>query len=80
MKEIRSEKDLGTELLVYNKATDEIHVLNTSAKLIYSLYKKGKSLEKIQQELEKKFNVQPGQNIKIQIKRFLKELKNNLPE
>ena len=69
-----SRQDLGSELMVYDKEKDNVHVLNETAKVILQLAEKGHSLNDIEKELKKRFSINSNQDVKGDIKRVIKEL------
>lgn len=68
------EKDLGSELMLYDPERDEVHVLNASAQLIYKLYCQGGSLEEIEQVLRQTYRIRDELDIRATIEECLTEL------
>jgi hypothetical protein len=69
------EKEIGSKIMLYDPERDEIHILNPTARLIYTLSKGGKNLEEIAQAIRGTFKLQENQNLEESIQECLAELK-----
>ena len=52
------EKEMKSELMLYDSIRDEVHVLNPTAMLVYRLKKKGKALEEIEAAVRRAFKTE----------------------
>lgn len=68
-------KEVGSDLMLYDTEQDEVHVLNTTARLVYDFYKKGRSLTEIEQEVQKSFRVDDRHDLHGDALRCLEELR-----
>ncbi|CAN2039611.1 PqqD family protein [Candidatus Magnetomoraceae bacterium gMMP-15] len=68
-------KELKDEFMVYDMDEDELHVLNQSARLVYKLYKEGKTASEIEKQIRKNFSVREDRDVCKDIQRCLDELK-----
>jgi len=68
-------KDMDSELMLYETEKDSVHVLNSTARVVYELYKKGMEPTEIEQEMRKDFQVDSGQNLQGDVVRCLEELR-----
>ena len=68
-------KELESELMLYETEKDSVHLLNPTARLVYNLYKKGKNLMEIEQEMQKNFHVDDSRNLRGDLLRCLEELR-----
>ena len=67
-------KELESELMLYETEKDSVHVLNPTARLVYVLYKKGRNVAKIEQEIRKSFRVD-NQDLRGDVLIYLEELR-----
>jgi len=67
-------KELESELMLYETEKDSVHVLNPTARLVYVLYKKGRNVAKIEQEIRKSFRVD-NQDLRGDVLICLEELR-----
>ncbi len=56
-------KQVDSDLILYNPELDEVHTLNATAKVIFELICKGKSLGDIEKELASRFSFEEGHDI-----------------
>jgi hypothetical protein len=68
-------KELESELMLHDIEKDEVHVLNLTARLIYKLYRKGKGLTEIAQEVGRRFQLEKEQDVQRDVQQCLEELK-----
>jgi len=68
-------KELESELMLYETEKDSVHLLNPTARLVYDLYKKGKDLMEIEQEMQKNFQVDDSRNLRGDLLRCLEEFR-----
>jgi len=68
-------KELDNELMLYDSETDNVHVLNPTARHIYEEYRKGKALHEIEQSLRKSFRISGSTDISADIESYLSEMK-----
>jgi tRNA pseudouridine-54 N-methylase len=68
-------KELESELMLYETEKDSVHLLNPTARLVYDLYKKGKDLMEIEQEMQKNFQVDDSHDLRGDLLRCLEELR-----
>ncbi|PXF56238.1 MAG: hypothetical protein C4B58_14245 [Deltaproteobacteria bacterium] len=68
-------KELESELMLYETEKDSVHLLNPTARLVYDLYKKGRDLTEIEQEMQKNFQVDDSRNLRSDLLRCLEELR-----
>jgi hypothetical protein len=52
------EKEVGSDLMLYDPELDEVHILNATAATVYRLHKAGKPREDIETELLRAFRLQ----------------------
>ncbi len=67
-------KEMEKELMLYDRETDEVHILSPVARLIYKMYKDGNTISEIEAEIPKKFYVSGDVDIKTDILKCLDEL------
>jgi len=67
-------KDLGNELMLYDTDSDELHVFNSSARMIYQMLEQGKTDEEIKTELKKNFKIDESVDINNDIKKYKLEI------
>ena len=68
-------KELGGDLMLYDAARDEVHILNGTARLIYELHEKGKDIAQIAELIKSSFRVEDTGRIEQDIRRSIDELK-----
>lgn len=68
------EKDLKSELMLYDQAEDAVHILNPSARLIYMMKKAGKDISEIEDHIRKTFCIEEGWDSRGDVQRCLEEL------
>lgn len=66
--------DLESEGLLYNTKSDEVHILNKTARLIYRLKRDGKNNIEIEKTVRKTFKIDVDQNIDSDIRKCLNDL------
>ena len=71
------EKKVNSEFMLYNSETGDISVLNSTAKLIYSLYRQNRSVAEIEAAIRQKFSLNADQDISYDIQACIDELKKN---
>jgi len=68
-------KDIGEEgVMIYDQKRDEVHFLNPTAYLIWTLSKENKSLPEIEKTLRERFHTEGGKNISLDVEACLREL------
>ncbi|MEW6366677.1 MAG: PqqD family protein [Acidobacteriota bacterium] len=50
-------REIGSELLLYDAETDEVHVLNATARLVYELHQMGSTPAQIGEVLRSRFSL-----------------------
>lgn len=69
-------RDIGEEgVMVYDQKRDEVHFLNPTAYLIWTLSKENKSSNEIEKTLRDKYHPKGQRDISLDIKACLKELR-----
>jgi len=68
-------KESGDDLMLYDIQKDTIHVLNPTARLIYNLFKEGKSLSEIEIVIRKNFQYDESHDLMNDIKICLDDLR-----
>ena len=68
------EKELESELMLYDSEEDAVHILNPSARIIYRMKKQGKDLSEIEDRLRETFRLEECQDSRGDILRCLEEL------
>ena len=69
------EKELKSELMLYDTEKDEVHVLNPAARLVFKLAGQGKSPHEMAQEMQRNFQVNSGQDLHADVIECLEELR-----
>ncbi len=69
------QKEMESELMLYDTEADAIHVLNKTARRIYELSMNAASMDEIETCLRREFEGEPMGDIKQDIRLCLKELK-----
>ncbi len=69
------EKEVGSELLLYDPDLDEVYILNATARLVYKLHKEGKNLAEIEQQMKGFFRVEEGVNLFGDLQQCLAKLR-----
>lgn len=67
-------KEQESELMLYDTEEDAVHVLNPTARLVYHLHKKGKTLTEIEQEMRNSFQVDDSLDLRGDVMRCVEEL------
>ena len=67
------EKELASEMMLYDSIKDEIHILNDTARLMYKLYKEGKNNIEIEQAIRKSFTIDASIDLTSDVKRCIDE-------
>ena len=67
------EKELASEMMLYDSVKDEIHILNDTACLMYKLYKEGKNSIEIEQAIRQSFTIDETVDLTSDIKGCLDE-------
>jgi len=62
--------DLTDEYVVYDMAHQQVHVLNKTAKHIHRLLAEGKTVEEIEGEIRKAFDVGAAADVKADVNRI----------
>lgn len=75
MKENIIPTEFDEELILYDTERDEVHVLNSTARLIYKLLEEGKSPSQIEQIVAASFEKATGQSVRQDIDDCLEELR-----
>jgi len=65
----------GGELTVYDGNADTVHVLNATGAFILETHRAGKTVAEIETMLKDAFSLDPGKDLKPEIRRFLGDLK-----
>jgi hypothetical protein len=68
------EKEVGADLLLYDPEVDEVHILNTTARLVYKLRSQGKSLPEIEQHITERLDTKGAENLQQEIRQCLADL------
>ncbi|MEA2014577.1 MAG: PqqD family protein [Thermodesulfobacteriota bacterium] len=68
-------KEVGLDLMLYDTEQDEVHVLNPTARLVYELYKKGRTMAEIEQEIRKSFQADDRHDLHGDVLRCSGELR-----
>jgi hypothetical protein len=69
-------RDIGEEgAMVYDQKRDEVHFLNPTAYLIWTLSKEKKSSIEIEKTLGEKYHTQGQKDVSLDVKACLKELR-----
>jgi hypothetical protein len=56
-------KELDSELMLYDPDRDAVHVLNSTALLVYKLFSEGKEPKEIEREVRRRFAVDQNEEI-----------------
>ena len=67
------EKELTSEMMLYDSIKDEIHILNDTARLMYKLYKEGKNNIEIEQAIRQSFSIDESVDLTSDIQQCLDE-------
>ncbi|MBF0449935.1 MAG: PqqD family protein [Candidatus Magnetomorum sp.] len=68
-------QELNDELMLYKTDSEEIHVLNPTARRIYDLYQQGKTTDEIISILNKTFQIHETHPLKEDIETCIAQLK-----
>ena len=69
------EKELKSDMILYDSEQDDVHMLNATARSVYTLYKEGKDITGIEKEIRGTFQLEDDLDIHEHIKKCLEELK-----
>lgn len=67
------EKELASEMMLYDSIKDEIHILNDTARWMYKLYKEGKNNIEIEQAIRQSFTIDTSIDLTSDVKRCIDE-------
>lgn len=76
-KEGINEQELDNELILHDPATDKVHVLNKTAKIVWKLTDGKHTLEDVVNEIKSRFSENDNHNIKEDIETVIKGLEGN---
>lgn len=68
------EHPFESELMLYHKEKDNVHVLNPTARAIYTLCKEGKGHDEIEKFLRERFRIDPQLDIRQDVENCMAEL------
>jgi AAA15 family ATPase/GTPase len=68
-------QELNDELMLYQTDCEKVHVLNPTAKEIYSLYQDGKSITDILTMMQHRYDIQDVQQLRDDIENCIHQLK-----
>lgn len=68
-------RQTGSDLMLYNPELDEVHILNSTARMIFDLYREGRTEKDIQDELMKRFCLHEDENLCQDIRQCIEDLK-----
>ncbi|MFQ5901388.1 MAG: PqqD family protein [Thermodesulfobacteriota bacterium] len=74
-KEGIQEQELDRELMLHDPETDQIHVLNETAKVIWGLADGRHTLGEIEQEVKERFSIDDDLDIRRDVERVIEELR-----
>jgi hypothetical protein len=69
------EKEVGSDLMLYDPELDEVHILNATAGMVYRLHKAGKPVPDIETELSRAFRVQGSEAVVEDVRACLASLR-----
>lgn len=75
MSESLISQELNDELMLYKTDSEEIHVLNQTARMIYNLHNQGKTVDEMIPILQQTFQLNDIQTLKKDIDACLAQLK-----
>lgn len=67
-------KELDSELMIYDPDLDAVHILNSTALLVYKLSSEGKRPVEIEREMRQRFAIDQDQEIASGIQECIVEL------
>jgi tRNA pseudouridine-54 N-methylase len=67
-------KELMSDLMLYDAETDDVYILNETARLVYKLYEKGLDLYEIEREIQEAFQTDEHQDISSDIQKCIDDL------
>ncbi len=68
-------REIGSELLLYDAETDEVHILNATARMVYELHRQGSTADQIAQVLRSRFSLGEEANIGADVECCLDDLR-----
>jgi len=68
-------KELDSELMLYDVDSDEVHILNAAAQLIYTLHQEGKNIAEIEEQIRARFQTKEDEDIRNNIQQCLDDLR-----
>ena len=68
-------KELPSELMLYNRERDDVHILNATARRIYQLWQEGNTLSEIEVAIKETFQADEKDDVTGDICACLEELK-----
>ncbi|MDJ0764303.1 MAG: PqqD family protein [Myxococcota bacterium] len=69
------ERELGSELLIYEAEQDTVFVLNPTSRLIFQLYREKRTPKEIEREIRKRFHVKRDEKVLFAVKDCLEQLR-----
>ncbi|MEE9911665.1 MAG: PqqD family protein [Deltaproteobacteria bacterium] len=67
-------KEVDSDLLFYDGASDEVHILNQTARAVYNLLREGKTQEQIVEILQNTSRVSEGDHLEDDVRACIKSL------
>jgi hypothetical protein len=67
-------KQVGTDLMLYDGETDSVHILNSTAQLIYKLHQQGLNVDEISNAVRDSFNIPVGQVLDEDIQGVIEDM------
>ncbi len=68
-------RDLGDELIIHDGATDSVHILSNTARVVYESRRAGKSVDEIIEVIRQSFAVGDRQDVAKDVAKCLEELR-----
>jgi tRNA pseudouridine-54 N-methylase len=68
-------KEMDSELMVYDTEEDSVHVLNSTARMVYHLHQNGRNSVEMEQEMRNHFQVDSAHDLSDDVARCLEELR-----
>ena len=68
-------REIGSELLLYDPESDEVHILNATARLVYELHQKGNTAGQIAEVLRSRFVLGDDANVIGDVEECLDDLR-----
>lgn len=69
-------KEVGPDLMLYDPEADAVHILNSTARLIFSLCREGKTVDEIEKELQNHFAVEGNGSLTDDIRQCMEDFRN----